>query len=415
MPGLGEMAGAMGANFAMPGLTTALSPVVDFVTSFTGQMKKILSPFEKITDIASHFVKHIDPSLVDDLGRKFKDLNAVIGIALRPVVDVARDIVKNLSDHMLPIMKRLQPIIEEISRAIEGAFSQSIEEISDLIDRMMPVIEAAKDIVVGLIAILRDLWSVFMLLSRTVGDLIMSMLGKVGDGMTSMKTLMEKLRNVIQEVIGNLIIFAARLMMAFGFTKGVEILMKNLATVNKGAHTEESQGLAIGEASFKAFKDLANTVQLEAFRASANQTKAADPAAQAAEFLGKIHGQLASLLAGQNDSDGPAGRIVKKIEELSSKVIPTFNKIADWVGDNGIKAFEYFSKGQFENDFKSLAASLKTAQNLVDNAGDVASGRRFGDNMRRLGLKSGMTAEEERADAKIPASRSATIKSGSIR
>lgn len=393
MPGIGEISGALAAGGLAPGLGTALTPVVDFTNTFIGQLKRIVAPFEMMTNIATHFVQFLDPSIVEDLGRKFRDLNAVIGIAVRPIVDVAREVVKSLSDHLLPIMKKLQPLIEEISRAIGDALDKAIEDMSDTIEGMMPVLNGLKDIIVGIVKILTDLWSIITVIAKTatnvfkglfetgedgvsgasaalsklkeIATIIVDKLGefvpflgrlfemikntevfdKLGEIISSAKAPMDKLRDAIQLVISQLVLFAARLMMAFGWTKGVDALIKALSASAVKAKSEESGGLSVANnAIFKSISDLAKSTQLEAFKASAAGQTKVDPAVQAAEFLGKINDQLKELAKNGKSDDNPVARGIRDIKKVADEVLPTVNSVRKWLEANGEKAGKFITE-----------------------------------------------------------------------
>ncbi len=371
MPSIGEFTGAMSAQFSTSGLTGMMTPFAEFVTSFTAQLKQIIGPFEKLTDLVSHFVGHLDPTIVEDLGRKFRDLNATVGVALRPILDVTREIVKNLSDHLLPIMKQLEPIVKEIAEVVGGALNQSIEEMSTFIDTFMPTLHALKEVVVGVVKIAQDLWSVFVDLSRTLTDVFMSIFGKMGDQAGAVRKIMEDLRSAIQTVITNLIMFAARLMMSFGWTKGVESMIKGF-TAMKPSAKEESGGLAVAlNSAFKSIGDLAKSAQLEAFRASAAGTKPVDPAAQSAEFLGKIKTSLEDLLrAGQSEESPIIKRIQRVVDFLEKEIVPAADTVSKFVKEKAIP----FVTTELPERLKKIDVAISKVKGLIDDADSFAKG-----------------------------------------
>lgn len=324
------MTGAMGAGFAMPNMASALAPVTEFATSFVVTLKKLTNPFEKLVDIASYFANFIDPGLVEDLTRKFRDLNAVIGVAVRPVVEVAREVVKHLSDYLLPIMRKLQPIVEKVTHALGDAMKKAILDMSKFLEDMIPTIEKLAGILVGIIGIMSDVYSALTVFARFLADAVGSLFsGFVGNG-RSVKEIMEKLRETVQSVISSLTMFSARLMMSFGWTKGVESMIKAMKSAGTGGEKGDATGMAVAQnAMFKSIGDLSKSVMLEAFRSSANQTKEMDPAVQSAAFLGEIAKQLEDLM--------------KSGDDKQSKIITAIHDVVEWV--SGLKDW-------FKNDVK---------------------------------------------------------------
>jgi len=364
----------MAAGFATPGLSQMIQPMVDISKSFIGQMKAAIVPFEQMADIASMFVRALDPALVNELGRRFRDLNAVIGIAMRPIVEVAREVTKSLADHLVPIMKKLEPLIQEISDAIGKVLIQSFDDMSIMINGMMPTLKALKDIFVGLIGILQDVWSTFTAVGRGVAEMFKSLIGgAVGEGKTA-ADIMKQLRDAVREAIKHLLIWSARLMMSFGWAKGVESLINGLEKSGK-AEKKDSTGYAVESPSFKAIGDLAKNIQLEAFRASAYGDKEKkDPAQQAADFLGDIKNDLKQVLA---DGGKTTTVMIDKIHEIIALVKekwPTVENIQTSV-DEARKWLDGKKDEitQIYNDVKNVAATAARFAGGVTNAYNKAS------------------------------------------
>lgn len=328
----GQALGGAAAEFSMPGLHSYLTPIVDMTNTFVGQIKRLVAPFEQLTNIATHFVAVLDPSLVEDLTRKFRDLNAVIGVAMRPVVETAREIVKYLSDRLLPVMRELQPIISDLSDAVGDALKQGIDDMINFLRSAMPTLKALKDFVVGLIHVLQDVWQLFMTLGKTITEIITGALGGFGTGTKTVTDLMKEFRDAVREVIKNLILFAARLMLSFGFTRGVDALMKGLE--RQRAPAEQSGGMAVAiNSAFKSAGELSKNALLEAFRASTMTQKAKNPAEETNEWLGKIKEELAALKTAGASEDHP---LVKKINSmltfLNEKILPNVDLVGKWFG-----------------------------------------------------------------------------------
>lgn len=385
MPSIGEMMGAATGGMSMPNLASALAPVTEFATGFAVAIKKGIAPFEKIVDIASSFVSALDPALVEDLGRKFRDLNAVIGVALRPIVDVAREIVKNLSDHMLPIMKKLEPIVDKISRAIQDGLNQAIEDMALFLEGMLPTMNKMSDAAVVLIGILQDVYEVFNIMMRTISALIGNEFNELAGGTRSVKEIMESLRNTVREVITNFMMLAARLMMAMGWFKSLETFVRRGLKTDEGqAKKDESGGLAVAmNAAFKSIGDLSKSVQLEAFRASAQDTKAKNPAEKSNDLLEGIRKQIFDMMSKGDSREGDileAVQAVKNMRDWLIEMVPTSEAVREWMTANKERLREMLAKleimaGKAEkvfNNIETFSEGVVNTSNAIGNAAEKA-------------------------------------------
>jgi phage-related protein len=321
MAGFGDFANFAGqgaAGFVSPSAPGLLSPLTDLVTSFTATLKKLTEPFEKITDLAAHFVQNIDPAILNDLNRKFRDLNATVGLALRPIIDTTREIVKYLSDRLLPIMRQLQPLVEKISSAVGGALMDAIDNFAKTAQAMMPTFQQITEVLTGVVRIVMDINTALIAFGRFISELATNAMGGMKGSVEGVRDFMDKLRQRIQELIGTIIMFVARLMLALGFADSVKALLKSLERGAGPAKKDESGGLAVAlNPMFKSISDLSRSIQQEAFAASSGSTgKRPDEAA--AEFLGNIAADLKKLIAA-GDKDSAINQIKTAIKNIETK------------------------------------------------------------------------------------------------
>lgn len=271
-----EIAAAVGdvlAGFSMgtvaPRVEKIIAPVQSLVEAFVGKIKSILEPFQKLTDLAVHFVQEIDPSLVMNLSQRFRDLNATIGVALRPIVDVARDVVKALADYLLPAMKKLEPIVREISEVVGSALVDGFNELADTLDTMMPLFKELKEFIVGAIPILGDLRQLLAAIRLPLMQLVHDLLNAItgGEGGGGVKGAMQALRKAVQDVIVTLVQFMAHMFQMIGWAKGLEALRKSLTAVR--AERADSTGVATAlNPMFKAIGEMGKSIEAAMFAAS---------------------------------------------------------------------------------------------------------------------------------------------------
>lgn len=266
------MTGAFAASPETTAFSGMFEPLQKAVENFTEAVKGAFGPFEKMTDIASHFVSSFDPALVADLGRRFRDLNAVIGTGLQPIVAAAREIVSYISSALLPIMRELRPIISEITNAVKLVLKDGIDQTAKWLHDMMPVFRSIKDIIVGLIPVFKEIVAVSAAMTKAliaVGrELIDDLLGTQGK---SVKEFMESLRNTIHHLIETMLEWSVRIMAMFGLTTGIEALKKALDNAGKpkAAH-EDATGMAVLlNAAFKSIAESGRSMYAAMFQASA--------------------------------------------------------------------------------------------------------------------------------------------------
>jgi len=248
-------------------------------------------------------------------------------------VEVSREVVKNLADHMLPLMKKLQPMVQKIAAAVGESLNKSIDEMGVFLKGFMPTLDKISDIIVGLVGIFTDLQEVMQAGMRFVSEVVMGFFkNATGEG-GSMKSLMIDVRKTIREVLGQIILFAAKLMNSFGWTQGLDALMRGLKGGGREADKENATGFAAAmNASFKSVGDMSKNVQLEAFRASAMSVKD-DPAAKSADFLGEIRTQLAEIKASGTQAEGEWGKRISDAVAMVGDLVKLVQPFIDDVGE----------------------------------------------------------------------------------
>ena len=305
MASFGDFAGGLAAHATEPielkGLSESVGLADTALKSWTGAVQQSLAPFTELTEWASHFTEAIDPALVRELGRAFRDLQAVIGQAARPIVDEAREIVRYIGGTLMPIMRKLAPIVDELSQKIGQGLKTAISELSDIFEEVEPYLEDIRDVLGGIIDIIHDVSQSLTAFAsvglQAVKDVFQMLIGTGGEAGRTVKDLMREVREAVQAAIKAVLVFAATVMKAAGWTKGVDALVGALERGAKGAkQAEDDRGMAVAQnAMFKSIADLGKSITLSAYQASAFGEKKQDPAAESAKWLEGIAGDIKGL------------------------------------------------------------------------------------------------------------------------
>lgn len=228
--GVGGFAGDFTMGMNLSRVTAMLEPAQKGIQQFVGAIQSAFGPFTQIADIASKFTEALDPALVQELSARFRDLNAVVGVALRPIVDVARDVVHTLGNVLLPVMKKLEPIVRELAETIGAELESTMNGMGVVLEDLMPIFNALKDVLVGGIGIIQDVMAGVKVLFGIGKELLSELfdsLGGGGEGMTA-KEFMQGLREVIQSIIKHLIALLEIIFLMTGWGKRINDMLSEL-------------------------------------------------------------------------------------------------------------------------------------------------------------------------------------------
>lgn len=134
------------ATYAYKGLSTVVTAL--------GSVPGI---FMEAINMIGGFVKALDPALMQQLSLALSDLQATAGVALKPLITMAVAVVRAFADNMLPMMQKLEPVIQKVAEKLLNFASIYIVYAMNAFEQMLPVIES-------LIPVLDDLNEVFAIL-----------------------------------------------------------------------------------------------------------------------------------------------------------------------------------------------------------------------------------------------------------
>lgn len=292
-----DASGYTAAANAIRGLSRAIPAATSGFQALSIATIGPIDIFNKLVGFVGSFVEAVNPALMQQLSMAFKDLQAVIGVGLQPIIAAAIPIIRAFADKLQPVMQALMPTFDKLAQSmikmsgpiitilIEafGALEPIITQISSVIEAwagilafLTPIISSAfKEIVYRVISLSTTFqWLIGKIISWVPGT------GDLG------KNLMES-ADASQKT-------------ADAYYSGASAVQKAIkADVKRGA----SAGAAARQASFTGISEFGRNLMQQAFSSS---TQAA--ALKTAEYSEKTYNELAKMNAqlGRADPAAPA-------------------------------------------------------------------------------------------------------------
>lgn len=164
---------AAGAAFAAASLAVAFAPKI----------------FMNLIDTVSSFVKALDPGLMAQLSLAMSDLQATIGVGLRPIIQAAIPIIRAFADTLMPLMNQLAPVIQQFGNSMLKIAVPVIAIWADAISLLIPIIESIIPLFVDLSEILMILTPVFSFLFETLYRSVNFVIGIFHSFMVGLKAM----------------------------------------------------------------------------------------------------------------------------------------------------------------------------------------------------------------------------------
>ena len=137
------------------GAAAAMGPIVGVMGVATAAMGALTGGFSILIEMVGKFVGALDPAIMEQLNLAFSDLSAVVGIGLRPIITAATVIIRSFADALVPVMRKLEPIITKLASVMISIAIPIIVAWADQLEMLMPVFNA----LVPIVAILGELFS----------------------------------------------------------------------------------------------------------------------------------------------------------------------------------------------------------------------------------------------------------------
>ena len=112
-----------------------------------GAITGTVGAFSQITAFAGSFVQAFNPALMEQMNLVFKDLTAVIGMGLEPVIGAVIPIVRAFADKLVPVMQAMIPTVQLFADSMIELSGPIIEILIQAFAALEPIIVLAAGIV----------------------------------------------------------------------------------------------------------------------------------------------------------------------------------------------------------------------------------------------------------------------------
>jgi hypothetical protein len=227
-----------------------------------GAITGTVGAFSKIISFASPFVEAFNPALIEQMNLVFKDLTAVIGMALEPVIGAVIPIVRAFADRLVPVVQALIPTVQLFADAMMELAGPIIEILIEAFAALEPIIV----LVVGIV----KMWA----------DILVQSLPLISAVIKEVVWWFTKIISTMQWAIGSLIsmipgtgkIGENMIKSAEKASKATDDYYNGTSKVQKAvqqpAKKGASVGAAAGKASFSGISDLGRNLMQSAMSSS---------------------------------------------------------------------------------------------------------------------------------------------------
>lgn len=247
---------------AVAGIGLALAAPVAFAEVISSVVGKITG-----------FVAAINPGLVQTLGLAFRDLTAVVGIALQPVLQAIIPVVRQLTNAIFPLAKMIGKVISEIFEALQPAIDAITDTFFVMAEILIPVVQLIGDTLkflapafVVLANVVKSVYIVFGTIVSAIVGIIRSLFGGLNKNAfkDAMQGVLDGLRLLTSAIIKGL----AYILKFFGAISGINSMLNFLRGLTKPK--ADAAGIAAAQnAQFTSIEQVGKNAALAAVIATA--------------------------------------------------------------------------------------------------------------------------------------------------
>lgn len=311
------------------------------------------------------FVEAFNPSTVMVFNQIVRDITAVIGSALVPVVRQATTFLRDFGSRLLPVVEQLRPVFETLSAAVGKAAGFALNVFSSLARGLMPLYKVLAELTAVVLGVVEPLLDVVGAVAEIVGVIgsllsvvvkvfveglkpIVMVLQLVGDWFklvgVYLRAFAEVLNDTFKELLGmdsggvwngvreamqKLMVASALLTYQFLRFVGLLKMADAVEKATRPTEKKDATGFAAAtNASFKSFSDFGRQVSLAA--STAKDDMAGGPEPKTDDFLKQINDGIQSIKAGD------ATIIDKFAASLASSLITALTRTGGKAAYDGV-------------------------------------------------------------------------------
>jgi hypothetical protein len=281
-----DASGYTAAANAIRGLSRAIPAATSGFQTLSVGLVGPVDMFNKLVGFAGSFVEAVNPALMQQLSLAFKDLQAVIGAGLQPIIAAAIPIVRAFADKLQPVMQALMPTFDKLAQSMIKMSGPIITILIEAFGALEPVITQISSAI--------EAWaSILTFFTPIISSAFKEIVYRVTSLATTFQWLVGKIISWIPGT-GNL---GKNLMKsADASQKTADAYYSGASTVQKAIKANVKPGASAGaaarQASFTGISEFGRNLMQQAFSSS---TQAA--ALKTAEYSEKTYNELAKMNA----------------------------------------------------------------------------------------------------------------------
>jgi hypothetical protein len=344
----GAAVGAATGGMAAGAAALAAAPVA-FLEMVQGLAGKIGS-----------FVDAVNPGIMVQLDMATRDLTAVIGTALAPIMQAIVPIIKDFASALLPVARLVAETFGRIIESLQPAIDAMTEVFFVAAATLMPIVEMVGDIFTtiapiftALAAVAKAIWLAFGSLVTALAGIMRDLFGfNVGD---VLKDFAEGVQVAMNNLVAVLVRGIASLMKFFGFTSA----LANLTKFFKGlaAPKASAEGIAAAQnAQVKSIESVGRDAALAAVIASVVPGGKAGKKPE--DFYADMVAELEGIGGNGTDLVAAINALPAKIASSVASLIPKPVKSAVQAVGSGIATAYDYTIGAVGRGIGSAAGAL---------------------------------------------------------
>jgi phage-related protein len=269
------------------------------------------------------FVQAFSPATVELFQLAVRDLTAVIGSALQPVLAAMTGVVRQVSASLLPVAEAMAPVFETLSGVMLKVLTPALDTLASVVQSMVPVFEVLAGVVDALTPLLRIGQTLIAGWVQLLTDMITALLpGKEG-----VKGFVEQFAEAMRELSAAVMKVVATVAKFFGATSFIDGMVKSLT----GKMSEKKDATGMGAptgAAFTSVTDFGKQVATRAFMATGEPEKSKTTEQWLATLSEDLKGikegtntaMRDAIVAGVEPVARPVREMLAEVKEIAKKI-----------------------------------------------------------------------------------------------